>query len=139
MKFSEFAKNIINSFLMIFALIILIITVLRTIFYPDLAFDLKSIYIIMGFSLLGSLMNIILYSSHDLSEQQMRVRIVVHFGALELILISLAAVLGFVNNALHVIIMALEIAVIYVIVRLLSWQNDKKDAKKINEKLKMMR
>ncbi|MFE4714784.1 DUF3021 family protein [Paenibacillus sp. NPDC056722] len=138
MKLSEFAKNIIHSFLMIFALIILIITILRTIFYPDLAFDLKSIYIIMAFSLLGSLMNIILYSSHDLSEQQMRVRIIVHFGALELILISLAAVLGIVNNALHVIIMALEIAVIYVIVRLLSWQNDKKEAKKINEKLKMM-
>ncbi|MFC3748982.1 DUF3021 family protein [Paenibacillus sp. GCM10012306] len=139
MKLSEFAKNIIQSFLMIFALIILIITVLRTIFYPDLAFDLKSIYIIMAFSLLASLMNIILYSSHDLSEQQMRARIIVHFGALELILLSLAAVLGIVNNVLQVFIMALEIAVIYVIIRLLSWQNDKKEAQKINEKLKMMR
>lgn len=40
------------------------------------------------------------------------------------------------KSGLDVIIIALQIAVIYIIVRLLSWKNDIKEAKKINEKLK---
>jgi len=135
MKLGGFVKEIIKDSLIIFASIIIIITILRQIFYPDMAFDLKSIYIIMAFSLIGALTGFILYSPHDLSEKQIRIRIVIHFFALEIILIALAIIIGIVNNALSVIILALEIAVIYVIVRLLSWQNDKKVAKSINEKL----
>jgi len=41
-----------------------------------------------------------------------------------------------VNSVLDGVILALQIAVIYIIVRLLSWQKDKKEAQKINEKLK---
>ena len=136
MRLSEFVKSIIKDFLIIFASIIIIITFLRQIFYPDLAFDLKSIYILMAFSAVGALIGFILYSPHDISEKKMRVRIVIHFLALEVIMISLGSVIGIIDDALNVIILALEIAVIYVIVRLLSWQNDKKEADKINEQLK---
>ncbi|OAB41952.1 DUF3021 family protein [Paenibacillus glacialis] len=136
MRLSEFVKSMIKDFLIIFASIIIIITFLRQIFYPDLAFDLKSIYILMVFSLVGALTGFILYSPNDISEKNMRVRIIIHFFALEIILISLGSVVGIVTTALSVIIFALEIAVIYVIVRLLSWQNDKKEAHQINEKLK---
>ncbi|OAB40592.1 hypothetical protein PMSD_01420 [Paenibacillus macquariensis subsp. defensor] len=136
MRLSEFVKSIIKDFLIIFASIIIIITFLRQIFYPDLAFDLKSIYILMAFSAVSALIGFILYSPHDISEKNMRVRIVIHFLALEVIIISLGSVIGVIDNALSVIILALEIAVIYVIVRLLSWQNDKKEADKINEQLK---
>ncbi|WP_442602416.1 DUF3021 family protein [Paenibacillus sp. KN14-4R] len=135
MKLSGFVKEIIKDSLIIFASIIIIITILRQIFYPDMAFDLKSIYIIMTFSLIGALTGFILYSPNDLSEKQMRIRIVIHFFALEIILISLGIIIGIINSALSIIILALQIAVIYVIVRLLSWQNDKKVAKSINEKL----
>lgn len=136
MRLTEFVKSMIKDFLIIFASIIIIITFLRQIFYPNIAFDLKSIYILMIFSLVGALTGFILYSPNDISEKNMRVRIVIHFFSLEIILISLGSVVGIVTTALSVIIFALEIAVIYVIVRLLSWQNDKKEAHKINEKLK---
>ena len=139
MKLSEFVRDIIKDFLIIFASIIIIITFLRQIYYPNMAFDLKSIYIIMSFSLLSALTGFILYSPNDLSEKKMRIRIIIHFFTLEILLIVLGSAINIVNDALGVISLALQIAVIYIIVRLLSWQNDKKDVKKINERLKLMK
>ncbi|MGG1215748.1 DUF3021 family protein [Micromonospora provocatoris] len=136
MKFFEIVQKIVKDFLIIFASIIIIITILRQIFYPELVFDLISIYIIMAFSFLSALLGLMLYLAHDISETKMRIRIVLHFFSLELLLIALACGLDIVNNATEVIILALQIAFIYILVRLLSWNNDKKEAQKINEKLK---
>jgi hypothetical protein len=135
MKFSEFVKEIIRDFLMIFANVIIIITILRQIFLPDIAFDLKSIYTIMAFSFLSVLTRIILYAPHGISEKRMRVRIVVHFFILEILLISLGIFIGVVSNVSGALILALQIAVVYAIVRLLSYESDKKEANKINERL----
>ncbi|KOP78504.1 hypothetical protein AMS59_11710 [Lysinibacillus sp. FJAT-14745] len=136
MNFFEFVQKIIRNFFIIFASIIMMITLLRQMFYPDMVFDLKSIYIIMAFSFLSALTGFILYSPNDLSEKKMRIRIIIHFFTLEILLIVLGSAINLVTDPLGVIFLALQIAVIYIIVRLLSWQNDKKDAKKINEKLK---
>lgn len=136
MKLSEFVKEIIRDFFIIFGSVIIMITILRQFFYPDMAFDLESIYTIMTFSVIGALIGFILYSRHDLSEKQTRIRIAIHFLALEFILISLGIIIGVINSVLSAIILGLEIAVVYIIVRLLAWQNDKKVAKSINEKLK---
>lgn len=136
MKFSEFVQKIVKDFLTIFASITIINTILRQIYSPNLALDLKSIYIIMAFSFISALIGIILYPLNNISETKMRIRIAIHFFTLELILIALGSILEIVNNTLDVIILVLEIAFIYILVRLLSWKNDKKDAKKINEKLK---
>lgn len=139
MKLSEFIKKTINNALIIFASIIIIITVMRQFYYPELVFDVKSIYIIMTFSLLGALTGFILYSANDISEKKMRVRIAIHFVALEVILISLSIISGIVNSASTILILAVQIAVVYTIVRLLSWQNDKREAQRINEKLKQLK
>lgn len=136
MKFSEFVQKIVKDFLTIFASITIINTILRQIYSPNLAFDLKSMYIIMAFSFISALIGIILYPLNDISETKMRIRIAIHFFTLELILIALGSIFEIVNNALDVIILVMQIATIYILVRLLSWKNDKKDAKKINEKLK---
>ncbi|WP_028594097.1 DUF3021 family protein [Paenibacillus assamensis] len=136
MKLSEFIKEIIRDFFIIFGSIIMIITMLRQFFQPDLAFDLKSIYTIMTFSMISALMGFIMYSRNDLSEKQMRIRMAVHFLALEIILISLGIIIGIINSPLSAIILALQIAVVYIIVRLLAWQNDKKVANSMNERLK---
>ncbi|PLS18041.1 DUF3021 domain-containing protein [Bacillus sp. M6-12] len=136
MKLSEFVQKIIKDYLIIFAAIIIIITILRQMYYPNMAFDLKSIYIIMAFSFISALLGFILYSPNDISEKKMRIRIAIHFFFLEIVMIALSSVFGIVNSAIDVIILALQIAVIYILVRLLSWQKDKKEAQKINEKLK---
>jgi hypothetical protein len=136
MKISEFIRKMIKDFLMIFASIIIMITILRQIYYPDMGFDLTSIYIIMAFSLLSSLLGFIKYSPYDLGEKKMRIRIAIHFFSLEILLTALASAVGIVNSVSAGIILALQIAVIYFLVRLLSWRNDKKEADQINEKLR---
>jgi energy-coupling factor transporter transmembrane protein EcfT len=128
-----------KDFLIIFAAIIIVITILRQIYYPDLAFDLKSIYIIMAFSFISALMGFILYSPNDISEKNIRIRMAIHFFTLEILLIVLASVFDIVNSTVDGFILALQIAVIYFLVRLLSWQKDKKEAQKINEKLKALK
>lgn len=139
MKLSEFIQKVAKDFLIIFAAIIMIITVLRQIYDPETAFDLKSIYIIMAFSFLSALLGFILYSPKDISENKMRTRMAIHFSTLEILLISLAIVFDLVNGVVDGIILALQIAVIYFLVKLLSWQKDKKEAQLINEKLKALK
>ncbi|ETT77023.1 DUF3021 family protein [Paenibacillus sp. FSL R7-277] len=139
MKRSEVVKDIIRDFLVIFASIIIIITVLRQIFMPELAFDLISIYTIMGFSLLGALTGMMLYAPNEVSEQAMRVRIVIHFLLLEILLIALASLIGVVASVSAALLFALQIAVVYAIVRLLSYEKDKKEAEQINERLKAVK
>lgn len=139
MKMSEFVQKIIMNFFIIFASIIMMITILRQIYYPNMAFDLKSIYIMMAFSFLSALTGFILYSPNDISEKKMRIRIIIHFFTLEILLIAIGSVIDLVNSALDGIILALQIAVIYTLVRLLSWRNDKKEAQKINEKLRALK
>ncbi|WP_340026394.1 DUF3021 family protein [Paenibacillus sp. FSL K6-1096] len=139
MKRSEVAKDIIRDFLVIFASIIIIITVLRQIYMPELAFDLMSIYTIMGFSLLGALTGLMLYAPDGVSEQAMRVRIGIHFLLLELLLIALASLIGVVASVSAALLLALQIAIVYAIVRLLSYEKDKKEAEQINERLKAVK
>ncbi|WP_419887005.1 DUF3021 family protein [Neobacillus niacini] len=136
MKMSEFVQKMIKDCLIIFASIIIIITILRQIYYPYMTFDLKSIYIIMAFSFISTILGFILYSPNDISEKKMRIRIAIHFFTLEILLIVLASVFDIVNSTTDGIILSLQIAAIYILVRLLSWKNDKKEAQQINEKLK---
>jgi len=136
MKTTPFVQKLIKDFLIIFAFIIIMITILRQIYYPHMVFDLKSIYIIMAFSFFSASIGFILYSPNNISENNMRIRMAIHFLTLEILLITLGSVFNIVNNMLDVIILAGQIAAIYLFVRLLSWRNDKKEATKINEKLK---
>ncbi|OME92346.1 MULTISPECIES: DUF3021 family protein [Paenibacillus] len=136
MKYSELIKEMIRDFLIIFASIIIIITILRQIYAPDASFELNTIFTIMAFSFLGALTGIILYTPHAISENKMRLRVILHFFFLETLLISLAVLLNLVYGTFDILLLAVEIAIVYAIVRLLTYKNDKKEAQKINERLK---
>lgn len=136
MKFSEFIKETIRDFLLIFASIMILIAILRQIYAPDANFELNTIFTIMAFSLLGALTGIILYTPHAISENKMRLRVIFHFFFLEVLLVSLAVILKLVYAAFDIVLLALQIAAVYAIVRLLTYRNDKKEAQKMNERLK---
>lgn len=136
MKYSKFIKEMIRDFLLIFASIMIIITILRQIYAPDANFELNMIFTIMVFSFLGALTGIILYTPHAISEKKMRLRVIFHFFFLEALLISLSVILNLVYSTFDILLLALEIAAVYIIVRLLTYKNDKKEASKINERLK---
>ncbi|CAM4453995.1 DUF3021 family protein [Paenibacillus tarimensis] len=136
MKYSGLIKEMIRDFLLIFASIMIIMAILRQIYAPDASFELHSIFTIMAFSFLGVLTGIILYTPHAISENQMRFRVIFHFLFLEVLLISMAVLLNLVYTTSGILLLAVQIAVVYAIVRLLTYRNDKKEAQKINDRLK---
>ncbi len=139
MNNSERIKEIVRDFLIIFASIIIIIAVLRLIFDPDASFELKTIFIIMAFSFAGALTGVVLYPMEAISENIMRLRVILHFIFLEALLLSLAVLLNLVNGLFSILVLALQIAAVYFIVRLLAYKNDQKEAKRINERLKALK
>lgn len=139
MKLIDYIKKLIRDFFIIFAIIVICITILRQIFMPDEYFELKDIFIYMICSLVGDLPSLILYLPKEISEKEMRLRIIIHFMVLETVLLTLANVMGWVTGIVNTILFAFQILVIYVIVRLLVWTDDRKVAQKINEKLKAMK
>jgi len=135
MKIFELFKEILRSFLMIFASIMIIITVLRQIYAPEASFELKAVFTIMAFSFIGALTGVILYTPYAISENKMRIRVIVHFFVLEALLVSLALLFNLVQSMFAISLLAVQIAVVYLIVRLLSYRNDQKEAQQINERL----
>ncbi|OBR65718.1 hypothetical protein A7K91_14230 [Paenibacillus oryzae] len=139
MNDSKRIKEIVRDFLIIFASIIIIIAVLRLIFDPDESFELRTVFIIMAFSFVGALTGVVLYPTEAISENIMRLRVILHFIFLEALLLSLAVLLKLVNGLFSILVLALQIAAAYVIVRLLAYKNDQKEAQRINERLKALK
>ncbi|MFF2480922.1 DUF3021 family protein [Paenibacillus sp. NPDC058071] len=139
MYISEFIKKAFQQFSIILASVIITLTILGQLFNPDLIFDLKSIYIIMVFSLVSALVSFVLYAPDNISEKSMRIRRVIHFLVIETLLISLGYAFGIVDSTSSIITLAVEIAIIHGFVRLVSWRNDKKVSNAINEKLKSLK
>jgi hypothetical protein len=139
MKLSDYIKKLIRNYFIIFAIIIITITVLRQLFAPNEYLELKDIFIYMICALVGDLPSLIFYSPKEIPENEMRLRVVIHFVVLEAALLVLANVTGWVTGILNTAIVAIQIALIYLIVRSLSWMDDRKAANRINERLKAMR
>lgn len=139
MKLTDYIKKLIRDYFIIFAIVVISITVLRQIFSPDEYFELRDIFIYMTCSLVGDLPSLIFYSPKELSEKEMQLRIIIHFVVLEAVLLTFANVMGWVTGIQNTILFAFQIAVIYVMVRFLSWMDDRKTANRINEKLKTMK
>jgi hypothetical protein len=139
MKSSECIKKLILDYFRIFAIVVISITAFRQIFQPDKYYELKDIYIYMICSLVGDLPILIFYSQKEISEKQMRVRILIHFVVLEVVLLTLGNVMDLVKGNLNTILFAVQIAVVYGFVRFLSWMDDRKTANRINEKLREMK
>lgn len=139
MKLSDYIKMLIRNYFIIFAIIVINITVLRQIFAPDKYFELKDIFIYMICSLVSSLPSLIFYSPKEISEKEMRLRVIIHFIVLEAVLLILVNVTGWVTGIQNKIILMIQIAVIYAVVRVITWIDDRSAANRINEKLKAMK
>lgn len=61
MKLTDYVKKLIRDYFIIFAIIVICITVLRQIFSPDEYFELKDIFVYMICALIGDLPSLIFY------------------------------------------------------------------------------
>lgn len=139
MKAADYIKKLIRNYFVIFTVIVTSIAVLRQIFSPDEYFKSKDIFIYMLCALIGDLPSLIFYSSREIPEKEMRFRVSIHFMLLEAALLFFANGLGFINGTLSTIFLAIQIAIIYALVRFIIWMDDKKAANRINERLKAMK
>ena len=132
-------KKFIKDYLVIFAIVVIFITVLRQIFAPQEYFKLKEIFILMICALIANLPGLILHSKGELSEKQMNLRVVIHFAILELGVIFISNIMGWITGVFTTVLLAFQIAIIYVFVRWLIWNEDNKSAHLINKKLKELK
>lgn len=139
MKLTDFIRKLITNYFIIFASIVILLTLMRQIFLPGSYFTVKDMYIYMVCALAADLSSILLYSPVKISEKEMRVRIILHFIALEATLLILANAMGWIGGLSQTIALAVQIAVIYVLLRAVLWTNDRKSADRINEKLKAVK
>jgi Protein of unknown function (DUF3021). len=139
MRLTDYIKKMVINYFIIFAVIVISITVLRQFLSPYRYVETREIFVYMICALAGDLPGLILYSPNEISEKEMRLRIIIHFVVLEAVILVLANVTGWVTGALNTTLLSLQIAVIYMVVRFLAWMDDKKSADKINERLKAMK
>lgn len=139
MKFTDFIKRFIRNYFIIFSIIVIFLTVLRQILLPNTYITISDMYTYMICALAADLSSIILYSPKVIPEREMRIRIILQFIVLEAILLVLANAMGWINGIENTISLAIEIAMIYGILRVALLVNDKKSAQSINEKLKAMK
>jgi len=139
MKLTDYLKKLIRDYFVIFAVIVIIITVLRQIFAPNEYLELKDIYNYMICALVGDLASLVFYSPKEISEKEMGKRIIIHFLILETAILVLANAVGWVSGTGDTVFLAVQIALIYMIARLLLWVGDQKSASNINERLKAIK
>lgn len=135
MRFTDYLKTLVRDYFIIFAVIVLSITALRQIFVPEGYLMLSDIYNYM----VCALASLVFYSTKEIPQKEMNKRLVIHFFVLESALLVLANLVGWVNGMSNTLSLAVQIAVIYMLVRVVIWLGDRKSANNINEKLKMIK
>ncbi len=101
--------------------------------------DRNFVLLSMTFAAVGDLPLVVFWSRSELSEKSLRIRTILHFILLEAVILMFGGITGIVPDLKGYIIFGLEVAVIYLLVKLISWRGDVRTADKINEKLKSMK
>ncbi len=129
------AKQIVVQFFIIFGCIVLFMTISRSSMGLE-PVSHQYMFYIMEFALLGAIPSLILMVHTDVSEKAMRIRWILHFVILEALIITAATIIDVVTEPAAGVVLFLQVAIIYAIVRLLDWSNDKRTSDQINEGLR---
>lgn len=135
MKTRELIMQFIRQYFFIFGILIISSVFLTT---PTMI-NRDYVLLSMAFAAVGDLPLLVFWSRSELSEKAMRLRTVIHFFLLEAIILAFGGITGIVPDLKGYFIFGIEVAVIYVLVKFVSWRGDRKTADKINEKLKGLR
>ena len=97
------------------------------------------ILLAMAFAAVGDLPSIVFWSRSEPTEESRRLRSIIHFILLMTLILIFGGITGVVSEFVDYLIFAIEIVVIYGIVKFIIYQSDISTAKTINEKLKNLR
>ncbi|MGB4588563.1 MAG: DUF3021 family protein [Clostridiaceae bacterium] len=132
MKILDLIRQLIKDYFIIFGLLI-IGSVFLT---PDGTISRDYVLLTMTFAAVGDLPSLVFWSKAELTEESMKWRSILHFILLEVVILLYAGMIGLVSGFLEVSVFAVEILIIYLLVRFITWRGDMFTANKINKKLK---
>ena len=132
MKGMDFIRQLIRDYFVIFGILIIGSVLLN----PPNTINRDFILLAMAFAAIGDLPSIVFWSRSELSESSMRSRSIIHFILLMALILIFAGITGIVSGFVQYLIFAVEVIIIYIIVKLVIYQGDRATAKMINEKLK---
>jgi hypothetical protein len=135
MKLMDFIRQLMRDYFIIFGLLIIGSVFLTP---PD-TINRDYILLAMAFAAVGDLPSIVFWSKSETTENSRRWRMIIHFILLETVILIFGGIMGIISGFVEYLIFAIEIVVIYVIVRFITWRGDLATAKKINEKLKNLK
>ncbi|HKM01743.1 MAG: DUF3021 family protein [Tissierellia bacterium] len=128
-------RELIRDYFVIFGILIIGSVLLN----PPNTINRDFILLAMAFAAVGDLPSIVFWSKSELSESSRRMRSIIHFILLMTLILIFGGITGIVSGFEEYLIFAVEIVIIYVIVKFVIYQGDMTTAKKINEKLKNLR
>jgi len=132
MKLLNLIKQLIRDYFIIFG----ILTIGSVFLTPRDTINRDYILLVMAFAAVGDLPSIVLWSKSELTENNRKFRMIVHFILLETGILIFGGLAGIVSDFMGYVNFALQVAVIYIIVKLITWRGDLAMAKKINDRLK---
>ena len=120
--------------------VILGILIIGSVFLtPPNTINRDYILLAMAFAAVGDLPSIVFWSRSEPTEKSRRLRSIIHFILLMTLILIFGGITGVVSEFVDYLIFAIEIVVIYGIVKFIIYQSDISTAKTINEKLKNLR
>jgi hypothetical protein len=132
MKVINSIRQLMRDYFVIFGILI-IGSVFLT---PPNTINRDFILLAMVFAGIGDLPSIVFWSRSELSENSRRLRSIIHFILLMTLILIFGGITGIVSGYAEYLIFAVEIVIVYVIVKFIIYQDDMTTAKIINEKLK---
>lgn len=132
MKRSELVRNLIRDYFVIFGLLVIGAVFLT----PQGTISRDYILLVMAFAALGDLPSMIFWSQSEQSEKSRRWRSIIHFLMIEAVVLVFGGLTGIASDFGEYVLFALNILVIYLLVRFITWRGDVATANRINEKLK---
>lgn len=132
MKILDLARQLIKDYFIIFGILI-IGSVFLT---PPETINRDYVLLTMTFAAVGDLPSLVFWSKSELTDESRKWRSIVHFILLETVILTYAGMTGIVTSAFEAVIFAIQILIIYGLVKLITWRGDLITANRINKKLK---
>lgn len=133
MPYTQYIKKFIRDLLVIFALIIIVSTIVNDFYFDREFYTFDNIYTGLLFALLGGIPSLIFYFANDFSTRAILIRRWVHFFSVEFLILLCSIYFGLIQSLQDAIIVAVEVLIIYVVVSLVAWTNAFRLTTKINE------
>jgi len=135
MELREIIKKLIISYPIIYGCTMMAAFVCCLVFHPDAVFGIDYLGKALVFALAGDLPSLVFCSKRELSHREWMVRQIIHLLMLEGVLLLFGWFLKYYETVAEGVFFFFIVLLVYIVVRILAFSGDFKDAKEINQVL----